>query len=252
MSPTTHSPLRLALIGATGFVGRHVLSEALGRGHAVTAIVRNPDRLPERELLVAHEADVQDPGQVASAVAGHDAVLSCFHPGGHDAGAEPALYRDIVEGTRSIIEGVKAAGLDRIVYIGGCGSLYVRPGVMLVDDLAFLGTNMKRGRPEGTYPPPAPGEPTYDIPLGARIAYYLFEREPELRWTFISPSRFLGEFGGPTGEIRYGGDSLLLEPDGTPSSIDVSDLAVAMLDEVETPRHVRGHFTVASAGLVTA
>ncbi|OJU82952.1 MAG: hypothetical protein BGO11_20485 [Solirubrobacterales bacterium 70-9] len=239
--------MRLALIGATGFVGRQVLDEALGRGHAVTAIVRHPDRLPEHELLTPREADVQDLRQVAEAVRGHDAVLSCFHPGGHDGGADPTLYRDVVEGTRSIIEGVKAAGLSRIVYVGGCGSLYVRPGVMLVDDLAVLGANMKQGRPEGTYPAPAAGKPSFDIPLAARMGFYLFEREDRLEWTFISPSRFLGEFGDATGDIRYGDDRLLLEPDGSPARLEVADLAVAMVDEVEEPRHIRCHYTVASS-----
>jgi putative NADH-flavin reductase len=238
--------MKLALIGASGFVGRHVLEQALDRGHEVTAIVRDPDRLTEREGLVIKKANVQDIGEVAEATAGHAAVLSCFHPGGHDPNLDPMLYRDIVEGTRSIIEGVKQAGVGRILYVGGCGSLYIRPGVMLIDDLEYLGASI-RSRPEGSYPVLAGGgEPSFDIPLAARVAFYLFELERELEWTFISPSRFLGEFGGPSGNIRYGDDFLLLDEDGNPAKVDVADLAIAMLDEVEDPTSIRGHLTVAS------
>jgi putative NADH-flavin reductase len=237
--------VKLALIGATGFVGRRVLEEALGRGHDVTAVVRDPSRLPERPRLAAAATDVQDPQQVAEAVAGHDAVVSCFHPGGHNVGTNPHVYRDIVEGTRMILEGVRRAGVQRVVYVGGCGSLYVRPGVMLIDDLEFIARHSKHGRPEGTYPPPE-GPLAFDIPLGARMAYYLFERERELDWTFVSPSRFLGEFGGRSERLIYGTDDLIMV-DGAPAKVDVEDLAFAVVDEVEQGRHVRGHLTVASA-----
>lgn len=237
--------MRLALIGATGFVGSRVLEEASRRGHEVSAIVRDTSRLPDLPGVSANRADVQDSEQVAEAVAGHEAVLSCFHPGGHDPAAEPGLYRDIVEGTRSIIAGVKRAGVTRLLYVGGCGSLFVRPGVMLVDDRELLASNFSSGRPAGTYPTPA-SKPSVDIPLAARMAFYLFEHEQGLEWTFLSPSRFLGDFGGATGRIRYGGEDLLLEPDGTPARVDVADLAIAMLNELEAPRYVRRHFTVAS------
>jgi hypothetical protein len=244
--------MRLALIGATGFVGSRVLEEALARGHEVTAIVRDTDRLPAHPGLIARRADVQDQAAVAAAVAGNDAVLSCFHPGGHDPAADPGLYRDIVEGTRSIIEGVRDSGVRRLLYVGGCGSLHVRPGVMLIDDRDALVAGVRDGRPEGTYPLPAAGAPSLDIPRGARIAFYLFERERDLEWTFLSPSRFIGDYGGASGRIRLGGDALLFDPDGKPSKVDVADLAVALLDETERPAHVRDHFTVATAPLGVA
>jgi putative NADH-flavin reductase len=238
--------VKLALIGATGFAGSRVLDRALERGHEVTAIVRDTGRLPDREGLTPLSADVQEVEQVAEAVGGNEAVLSCFHPGGHDPLADPTLYRDIVEGTISIIAGVKQAGVARIVYLGGCGSLYVRPGTMLLDDREALLAGVRSGRPAGTYPQPGAGPPSLDIPRAARIAFYLFEREAELEWTFLSPSRFLGDYGGPGARLRLGGDELLYEPDGRPAKVDVADLATAMVDEVERPRHVRGHFTVAS------
>lgn len=239
--------MKLAIIGASGFVGSRVLTEALVRGHDVTAIVRDTSRLVSRDAVKSLAADIQDANQVAAAVEGQDAVLSCFHPGGHDSGANPHLYRDIVEGTHSIMIGCKRAGIKRILYVGGCGSLYVRPGTMLVDDPEALLAGTKGGRPDGTYPEVAAGQPSLDIPKAARTAYLLFERESELDWTFLSPSRFLGDYGGRSGSLRIGDDHLLYNEDGTPAKIDVADLAVAMLDELEDPHHIRGHFTVASA-----
>jgi putative NADH-flavin reductase len=237
--------MKLALIGASGYVGSRVLREALRRGHEVTGIVRDTSRLDPDPSLTIVSADVQDPHAVARSVSGHDAVISCFHGGGHDPIANPAVYRDIVEGTRAIIDGLKRAEVNRIVYVGGCGSLYVKPGVMLIDDREFILKFVNQGRPEGTYPPP-PAGPSLDIPLGARMAFYLFERETDLDWTFVSPSRFLGDFGGQSGRLVYGGDELIME-NGVPAKVDVEDLAIAVLDEVETDRHIRGHFTVASA-----
>jgi putative NADH-flavin reductase len=236
--------VRIALIGASGFVGARVLNEALERGHQVTAIVRDPAKLPEHDRLAPRIADIQQPGQVAEAVADHDVVISCFNPGGHDISTNPAFYRDIVEGTRRIIEGVKASDVERLVYVGGAGSLYSRPGVMLVDDAEFLVEHLQN--------PPAgmlvsEGPPSLDIPLGARMAYYLFEREDDLDWTFVSPSLFLGSYGGRTGNLRYGDHDLLMD-DGSPAKVDVEDLAVAVVSEAEVPRHVKSHLTVATVG----
>jgi hypothetical protein len=235
--------MKIALIGATGYVGRRVRDEALSRGHEVTGIVRNADALPEHELLTPLAVDVHDAGRVAGAVAGHDVVVSCFNPGGHDVAANPHMYRDIVEGTRTIIDGVKQSDVERLIYVGGAGSLHVEGGKMLVDDLAFLGEHLGNP-PEGMLI--ATGPPSPDIPRGARMAYYLFEREQELDWAFVSPSLFLGSYGGKTGRLRYGTDQLLME-DGRPAKVDVEDLAVAIVDEAETPRHSRGHFTVATS-----
>ena len=150
-----------------------------------------------------------------------------------------------------LIEGVKRSDVDRLLYVGGCGSLYVREGVMLIDDPDALAAGIARGRPDGTYPAPpssgGDGRPRFDVPLGTRMAFYLFERERELDWTFFSPSRFIGDFGGPSGDLRLGGDRLLLEEDGSPARLDIAALAIALIDEAEQHRHPRGHFTAASA-----
>jgi putative NADH-flavin reductase len=234
--------MKLALIGATGYVGSRVLDEALERGHDVTGIVRNVDKLPTHPNLTPLRADVHDVQQVTDAVAGHDAVISCFNPGGHDVSTNPHFYRDIVEGTRTIIDGVKRSDVRRVIYVGGAGSLHLRPGLMLIDDKEFLIEHLTNA-PEGMLLPTGP--PSLDIPSAARIAYYLFERERDLEWTFFSPSLFLGYYGGKTGRIRYGTVDLL-EEGGVPAKLDVEDLAVAIVDEVEKPRQIRGHLTVAT------
>jgi putative NADH-flavin reductase len=241
-SSSTLPTMRIALIGATGYVGQRVLHEALERGHAVTGIVRQPERLPDHPNLTPCAADVQDPAQVTEAVSAHDVVISCFNPGGHDIRTNPQFYRDIVEGTRAIIAGVKRSDAGGIVYVGGAGSLFTRPGVMLVDDTEFLIRHLSH--------PPAgmlvsEGPPSLDIPRGARMAYYLFEREQELEWTFLSPSLCLGSYGGRTGRLRYGTHELLMD-DGAPAKIDVEDLAVAAVDLAERPRASGDHVTVAT------
>lgn len=236
-------PMRLALIGATGYVGAPVLREAVERGHTVTAIVRQVEKVPSHPNITPKATDVQDAAQVSEAVAGHDVAISCFNPGGHDIRTNPNFYRDIVEGTRSIIDGVKRSDVVRLIYVGGAGSLFTRPGVMLVDDTAFLVEHLQN--------PPAgmltgEGPPSLDIPRGARMAYYLFEREQEIEWTFVSPSLFLGNYGGRTGRLRYGNHDLLMD-NGSPAKVDVEDLAVAVVDAAEQPRSSRDHMTVATA-----
>jgi putative NADH-flavin reductase len=242
MTEITTQPMRLALIGATGYVGSRVLAEALDRGHAVTAIVRDVQRLPSHPGLTPHTANVQEIDQVVEAVSGHDAVISCFNPGGHDVSKNPHFYRDIVEGTRSIIEGVRRSDVNRLVYVGGAGSLHSRPGVMLVDDTEFLVEHLQNP-PQGMLT--AEGPRSLDIPRGARMAFYLFEREREVDWTFVSPSLFLGSYGGRTRKLRYGTHDLLMD-NGSPAKVDVEDLAVGVVEEVERPRQSRGHLTVAT------
>ncbi|MDE2483065.1 MAG: NAD(P)H-binding protein [bacterium] len=210
----------IALIGATGFVGSSILSELLHRGHHVTALLRDPSRLTTHEHLRAVQADVQNEGDVARAVAKHDAVVSAFNPGWDN----PKIYGDYLSGTRAIIDGVKAAGLSRLLTIGGAGSLFVAPGVQGLDRPDFT----------GKYRPGA---------MAARDAYVLLSHEPSLAWTVLSPPPQL-EPGERTGIFRIGGDDVLVGADGT-SRITTADLAVAVVNELETPAHVRRRFTVA-------
>lgn len=214
--------MKIALIGATGFVGSAVLDEALSRGHAVTALARDPSRLPARDGLVAVQADVLDAAQVAHAVEGLDAVVSAYNPGWD----HPDLYNQFLAGSESILAGVRRSGVRRALVVGGAGSLYVAPGVQLVDTPAFL-----------DHVPP-------NIVPGARAARDLLDRlrdDTTLDWTFLSPAPMLAP-GQRSGRYELGGDDVPMR-DGKPAAITVRDLAVAIVDELETPRHVRRRFT---------
>ena len=212
--------MKIALIGPTGFIGSAVLTEALARGHAVTALSRHPAKIDARAGLAVVAADVLDPAQVAAAVADHDAVVSAYNAGW----TNPDLHDEFLRGTRAIFDGVKRAGVKRLLVVGGAGSLYVAPGVQLVDTPAFP-AEWKQGA------------------LAAREALRLIRAEDTLDWTFLSPPALL-QPGERRGGFRLGGDELLMNGE-QPAGISVGDLAAAILDELEKPAHVRKRFTVA-------
>lgn len=212
--------MNIALIGATGFVGSAVLNELLQRGHRVTVLARHPEKLAAREGLTVVRADAQDAAQVAQAVQGHDAVLSAYNPGWGLAD----IYGQFLRGSRAIMAGTKQAGVRRLLVVGGAGSLYVAPGVQLVDTPEFP-AEWKQGA------------------LGARDALNEIRQEQALDWTFLSPPILL-QPGERTGQYRLGQDAPLMDG-AQPGRISVADLAVALVDELESPRHVRQRFTVA-------
>lgn len=211
--------MKIALIGATGYVGSALLKEALQRGHEVTAIVRHPEKLRAHGKLRPMEGDIYNDDEVARLVAGHDAVISAFNPGW----GNPDIYNQQVRGTEAIISGVKKAGIKRLLFVGGAGSLEVKPGVQSVD-LPQFPAEYKQGA------------------LATREALNLLRHESSLEWSFLSPSADLSP-GTRTGTFRLGTDQLLRDANGE-SRISVEDYAMAMIDEVEKPRHVRQRFTV--------
>jgi len=221
--------MKIALIGATGFVGQALLPELLSRGHQVTAIVRqivaDPVKLPSQEGLKTARADAMDAEAICTAVREHDAVVSAFNPGWH----EPDLYEKYMRGSASIVRGVQASCVKRLLVVGGAGSLYVAPGVQLVDTPLF-----------------AEKAPAHVLP-GARAARDLLTdlyTNTKLDWTFLSPPAFL-EVGLRTGAYRIGMDELLMTNSG-PAGISVADMAIAIVDELERPQHIKARFTVAS------
>ena len=122
--------MKIALLGATGFVGSAILNEALSRGHSVTAVVRDTEKLKPGERLVVKMGDVYDNDSLETLIRGHDAVISAFNPGWKD----PNLYQDQVRGTTSIISAIKKAGVKRVLWVGGAGGLEVKPGVRVIDN----------------------------------------------------------------------------------------------------------------------
>ena len=211
--------MKVALLGATGFVGSALLKEALDRGHIVTAIVPHPEKLEKREGLNARAGDVYDTTSLATLIQGNDAIISAFNPGWQN----PNLYDDQVRGTASIIAAIKKAGIKRVVWVGGAGGLEVKPGVRVVD---------------------SPDLPSWVRPgsLATIDALDQLRKEPELEWSYLSPSAELKP-GQRTGKFRLGNDQLLVDATGK-SEISVQDYAVAMIDELERPAHVRRRFTV--------
>ncbi|MGY4830046.1 NAD(P)-dependent oxidoreductase [Sphaerotilaceae bacterium SBD11-9] len=212
--------MKIALIGGTGFVGSAVLDELLQRGHQVTALARNPAKFKARERLAVVPADALDSKQVAQAVEGHDAVISAYNPGW----SEPRIGELFIDGTRAIFDGVKRGGVKRLLVVGGAGSLYVAPGVQLVDTPQFP-AQWKAGA------------------LAARQALDMIRTETTLDWTFVSPAVGLAP-GERTGKFRLGGDEVLMAGD-QPAGLSVADLAVAIVDEIEAPHHLKKRFTAA-------
>ncbi|QKV52353.1 NAD(P)-dependent oxidoreductase [Comamonas antarctica] len=216
--------MKVALIGGTGFVGSALLDELLRRRHEVVALARDPAKYTPRPGLSVVRADVQDAQQVRQAVAGCDAVLSGFNAGW----GNPDIYKDFMQGSRAIQAGIKAAGVKRYIVVGGAGSLYAAPGVQIVD---------------------TPGFPAAILD-GARAARDLLkelqELEQQLDWTLLSPPiGFVpGGRGERTGKYRVGKDEPLMDGD-QPGTISAADLAVAVVDELERPAHVRQRFTIA-------
>ncbi len=200
--------MRIALIGASGQAGSRILAELIGRGHQVTAIARNPDRIASAFGVTAVQGDVFDEAGLTALIKGHDAVVSSVR----FAGSDP----------RILIEAVRASGVKRYLVVGGAGSLEVAPGVKLIDTPQF---------PAAHKPEASKGGEFLD----------LLREVHDLEWTFLSPSA-LFVAGERTGKFRLGGNELLTNEKS--SRISFEDYAIALVDELEAPAHVRQRFTV--------
>jgi uncharacterized protein len=210
--------VKIALFGATGTIGQRILKEALHRGHEVTAVVRNPEKLTVQHAnLRVVTGDVLKADQVADAVRGHDAVVSSIGPA-------PGQEQGIVDATKSLIDGVKRSGVRRLIAVGGAGSLEVAPGVQLMNTPEFP-------------------QQWKAIAQAHADALNLYRRESELEWTNLSPAALI-EPGERTGKYRIGTEQLVVDEKGV-SRISAEDFAIAILDEVENPKFIRKHFTVA-------
>ncbi|MEP6840687.1 MAG: NAD(P)-dependent oxidoreductase [Bradyrhizobium sp.] len=201
--------MKIAVIGASGNAGSRITAELAGRGHAVTAIARNPDKIAKLANVTAVKGDVLDQAGLTRLIAGHDAAISSVH----------FVASDPVR----LIGAVSDSKVGRYLVVGGAGSLEVAPGVRLVTTPGF------------------PVAYKAEAEKGAKFLD-LLRAEKELNWTFLSPSA-LFTAGERTGRFRLGTDRLLTAEDGK-SWISFEDFAVALADEIERPAHIRQRFTV--------
>jgi putative NADH-flavin reductase len=201
--------MKIAVIGASGNVGSQIVTEALSRGHTITAIARHPEKIAARNGLSAAKGDLAETASLAAALKGHDAIISTVR----FKSFQPS----------QLIDAVKASGVKRLIVVGGAGSLEVKPGVALIDTPEFPAASKEEAQ-------------------AGSLALKALRAEPTLDWSFLSPSAILGQ-GERTGKFRLGGDQLLVGADGK-SRISIPDYAIALVDELEKAQHIRSRFTV--------
>jgi uncharacterized protein len=213
--------MKVVVFGASGAIGRAITAELLARGHTVIAATRSG--APVEGLVVQSvTGDAANPASVARLAAGQDAVASATgpRPGGHE---DPEA--SLLGAAQGLAEGLRQAGVGRLVVVGGAGSLLVGPGQRLVDTPDF---------------PPA-AKPT--ALAHARALDEVYRAIEDLDWTYVSPAAVIGP-GKRTGEFRIGGDELLADSEGQ-SRISIPDFAIAFTDELEHGDSLRRRITVA-------
>ncbi|MFI6336019.1 NAD(P)-dependent oxidoreductase [Streptomyces sp. NPDC050535] len=211
--------MKLVLFGATGMVGSRIATEASARGHQVTAVSRSGQSpVPG---VTATAADVSDPATVAELAAGADAVASACAP--PRDGTDPRAPFLVLN--QSLAEGARAAGVRRLLVVGGAGSLEIAPGRAQADQPGF---------PEAYLP---------EALAQQDVLTYLRTLDDGLDWTYVSPASEIAP-GRRTGRFRIGGDQLLTDEHGD-SRISAEDYAVAFVDELEKNAHPRARMSVA-------
>lgn len=210
--------MKIAVIGASGRIGKAIVAEALGRGHQVIAIARNADKIAKVPGVTIARADVHSADETASAVKGADAVVSAYGAGhGH-----ATVREDYTHAAKGILAGLKKAGIRRVLFVGGAGSL-VENGGRLVDHPSF----------------PAAWRPGSE---GTADLLNVVRKETELDWSFFSPAGTLLD-EAKTGKFKLGLDEPVRNPKGE-HKVTIGDYAHAALDEIEHPKHLRKRFTI--------
>ena len=209
------------LIGATGFVGSAVLNELVERGHNVTAVVRNVEKIAKNDLVTAVKEDVANVEAIAKLAEGKDAIISAYNPGWMN----PEIATLIIENYPKILEAAKKSGVERLLIVGGAGTLFCAPGLRVVDSGAIPEEIMGGVRPLG------------DFYLNTLM------NENDIDWVFFSPAGVFDQEGKKTGNYRLGKDDLIVDAEGN-SHISVQDYADAMVNELEKPAHHKERFTI--------
>lgn len=209
------------LIGATGFVGSAVLNELVERGHKVTAVVRNVEKIAKNDLVTAVKEDVANVEAIAKLAEGKDAIISAYNPGWTNSEIATLIKEDYPK----ILEAAKQSGVERLLIVGGAGTLFCAPGLRVVDSGVIPAEIMGGVRPLG------------DFYLNTLM------NENDIDWIFFSPAGVFDQEGKKTGNYRLGKDDLIVDAEGN-SHISVQDYADAMVNELEKPAHHKERFTI--------
>ncbi|MCG5219482.1 NAD(P)H-binding protein [Streptosporangium soli] len=231
--------MHIGIIGATGGIGSRVVTEAIGRGHHVTAFTRDATRISEeRENVVWRSIDVLDAKSIAAVLPGLDVLISGFQPGNAANDFADTLSRSIADPTvyataaRALLKALESHPRTRLIVIGGAGSLEIEPGLVRADSDDLMHESLDQvGLPR-----------EYAAAVrGHRDALNVLRTSNRL-WTYFSPAEDIAP-GRRTGRFRIGGDQPVLDADGR-SRISSEDAAVALVDETELPRFVQRRFTI--------
>lgn len=207
--------MKVVLFGATGKSGSRLLQELVSRGHQVTAAARDVSKVPAKAGVTVAQDDLTDPRHTADVVRGADAVISAYAPPADDTDA-------LVGVTLRQVDAVRAAGVDRLLVVGGAGGLEVAPGVSLIASGHL----------------PAPWLPIANSHVKALDVL----RNSDVDWTYVAPAAYF-EPGTRTGKFRVGSDELITAANGE-SRISMEDYAIAMVDELETGANHRKRISV--------
>ncbi len=200
--------MKIALVVSTGNLGSRILAEALSRKHLVIGITRAPEKLVARDGLTVRKANTHDVKGLAEVLRGNDAAIV----------AVKWNENDIAE----VIEAVRASGVTRALFVVGAGSLLREDGRLHYDHMMEKGTPAPSSKP-------------------AMLALDALKKINDLDWSAISPSADI-QPGERTGVFRLGLDHLIQDAEGR-SRISREDFAIAILNEIEKPQHIRQRFT---------
>jgi len=213
--------MKIAIIGATGFVGSAILKELSDRNHSIKAISRSVETDLGLKNVVSIKLDVNNVDTLSSELIGADVVVSAFNPGW----SNPNIYEDFLKGAKNIHQAVLNANAKRFIVIGGAGSLLLDENLRVIDSPSF----------------------PKEIKQGAQAALeYLdfIKLDKRTNWVFFSPAIEMhpGTSGLRTGKYRLGVDYPVINKEGR-SILSVEDLAVVIADEIENQSFIRRRFT---------
>jgi uncharacterized protein len=236
------SSMNIGIFGATGTIGRRVVAEALSRNHAVTALTHDPTHSPPQQgALTWKLADILQVNSIAAIIPGLDVLVSAYGPGPrtNSAGQFPpgavdeAIRRadTLVTAARALLKALEKRPSLRLIVVGGAASLEVQPGLQAADSPLVPAMLKTVGLPEG-----------YMAVIRAHGDALNLYRTSNRHWTYFSPAAVIAP-GQRTGRFRLGADQLIVDEKGQ-SRISCEDYAVALVDEIELPRHLQRRFTI--------